>query len=959
MSALSGAGVLAQANGDEYQGHFIDRFIDTVTSPEAGDVIVDWLQVGIEWLVVAALFVVPALLIFGGVRARRYGMGAGGLIALLAVWWYRTLPQERIASGTRTFTGEDGETFECVNAKVDADGELLECGSGLASQIRQNSVLDQWSIPVGDWGEQTVRWVENNLEETLKVIEWPFARLLELIVDEWLVGMSWVVVCLLVGGVGWAMRGARVGILSAVALIICGLLGGEYWQETARTIGFIAVAVLLCVIVGIPIGVLCGRVDGAWTVVRPVMDAMQVVHSFVYMLPFIYFFGIGFVSATMVTMTFALPPLIRLTNLGIRQVPEDVVEAARAYGAPERRVLFDVQLPLARPAIMTGLNQTLLLAISMLGIAAIMGAGGLGRLLYQGIQNQDIALGVSGGLAFFLVAVVLDRISQTDADHSSLFSRIAKAWANRRTPEVLLEEAQAASDEKVSRLAEEPEAPAEEFVPASGRERASVIVTAIGALVMLVALLLPWSVDAGRVSSWARFADADLRTEQCEGQWIDAAQLDPTGEAAEAGLTCSGGISYLSNSFNGVSPSGGSWFGIFMAGLAVVVVYAAAMTLLRPGEGSSWLGAHGAVVFASGALGSVLGFFLANPPAGLTVHSTGFGVWVAAIGGLIAVGGAVSWLWRAPMTARRPLTARVGWGRMIGCGFALLLLVISGFSGWSFDTREESVIGGELQAELDAHAARQAEWARIEQLLRDLDGIEREYRKLEREAEREDVALQQLPDWQDWNASHQAFALDAGAALADETLSEHWKSRPDARERIEQGIEGLFESRTVDAQAMTPAAGQERSLGEDASLDSSALAEDYPVRCRRDFIVGDVLCWTEPAPSDRLPGDPVPQGTLNREVRFEAELTGRSASLDERDDSCVLEIIRRSDAGICGTATVPFSMLAGAGCMRPFWDDEEDRRQEAEAQWKELQLERQLLIEQQQIEWVQVMTWTR
>ena len=707
MSGLTaaGTGVLAQTNGDEYRGHFIDRFIDTITSPEAGDVLVDWLQVGIEWLVVIALFVVPALLIFGGVRARRYGMGAGGLIALLAVLWYRTLPQERIASGRRTFTGDDGETFECVNAKVDAEGELLECSSGLASQLRQNSVLDQWSIPVGDWGEQTVRWVENNLEKTLEVIEWPFARLLELIVDEWLVGMSWLVVCLLVGALGWAMRGARVGILSAVALIICGLLGGEYWQETARTIGFIAVAVLLCVIVGIPIGVLCGRVDGAWTVVRPVMDAMQVVHSFVYMLPFIYFFGIGFVSATMVTMTFALPPLIRLTNLGIRQVPEDVVEAARAYGAPERRVLFDVQLPLARPAIMTGLNQTLLLAISMLGIAAIMGAGGLGRLLYQGIQNQDIALGVSGGLAFFLVAVVLDRISQTDADRRNLFSRITKAWANRRTPEVLLDEAQAAADEKVSRLAEEPEAPAEDFVPASGRERASVIAAGIGAVVMLLALLLPWSVDSGRVSSWARFGDADLRTEQCDGQWIDAAQLDPLGVSAdESELTCAGNTAYLSNSFNGVSPSGGSWFGIFMAGLAAVVVWAVATTLLRPGEGSSWLGAHGAVVFASGALGSALAFLLSNPPANVEVHSIGFGVWVAVIGGVLAVAGAVSWLWRAPMTARRPLTARIGWGRLVGCGFALLLLVMSGFSGWSFDTREESVIGGELQAELDAIA---------------------------------------------------------------------------------------------------------------------------------------------------------------------------------------------------------------------------------------------------------------
>ena len=704
MSAISttGAGVLAQADGAEQQGHFIDRFIDTVTSPEAGDVVIDWFQVAIEWLVLIAVFAIPVLMLIGGIRSRRWGVATGGLLGLLAVLWYRTRPNELIASGRRKFA-QEGEPLECVNAIVDEEGELLECSSGLTSQLRQNTVLDQWTIPVGDWGEQTVRWVENNLDATLQVIKWPFSRLLDLIVDQWLVQMSWVTVCLMVFVIGWLVRGFAVGAMSAVALVGCGLLGAEYWVETARTLGFIAVAVLLCVIVGIPVGVLCGRVDGAWTVVRPVLDAMQVVHSFVYMLPFIYFFGIGFVSATMVTMTFALPPLIRLTNLGIRQVPEDVVEAARAYGAPERRVLFDVQLPLARPAIMTGLNQTLLLSISMLGIAAIMGAGGLGRLLYQGIQNQDIALGVSGGLAFFLVAVVLDRISQTDADSRNLMSRIVTAWSNRRTPERLMEAAQSAASEKASRLAEEPEPPDEEFVPASGRERTSVIVAGAAALVMLVTLLLPWSVDAGRVSAWARFDDADLRTEQCTGEWVEAAQLDPSGiSGSTSEMACTGETQFVSNSFNGVSPSGGSWYGIFMAALAMSLLSSAAMMLLRPGLAPPWFGPHGAVMFASGSLGLSLAFLLTNPPSAAAVHATGIGVWVAVGAGLVAVAGAISWLWSAPMTARRPLSARIGWGRLSGCAFAVLLLVIGVYSGWSFDTREGSVIGPELQAELDA-----------------------------------------------------------------------------------------------------------------------------------------------------------------------------------------------------------------------------------------------------------------
>ena len=700
MSGLGAAGVLAQAGGDEYRGHFLDRFIDVVTSPEAGDRVVDWVSTGIEWLILLAFVVVPLLMILGGVRGRRYGMAAGGLIAGLAIWWYRTLPKEVVASGNTTFT-ESGGTFECKNAIVDSEGELLECSSGVVAQVRQNTVLDQWQIPVGDWVEQTVFWVDNNLKSTLEIIEWPFQRLLNVIVDDWLLGMSWLTVCIAVFALGWAMRGFQVGALSFIGLTICGLLGEDFWRETALTIGFIGVAVLLCVIVGIPVGVLCGRVDGAWKVVRPVMDAMQVVHSFVYMLPFIFFFGVGFVSATMVTMTFALPPLIRLTNLGIRQVPEDVVEASRAYGAPEWRVLLDVQVPLARPAIMTGLNQTLLLAISMLGVAAIMGAGGLGRLLFQAIANLDVALAGSAGLAFFLVAVVLDRLSQTDADSSNLFSRIAKAWANRRTPEKLLEEAQAAADEKVSKLAEEPEAPEESFVPAVGRERTAVIAAGVGALIMLVALLLPWNADSGLVSAYARADDMDLRTENCPGEWIETRALDPLSGADAAEVTCTRDIEWISNSFNGVSASGGSWYGIFLAMSAAFVVWCAVSALWRPGEGSRWFSAHGAAVFSVAGVVTSLVYLLANPPDAVAAHSTGIGVWVAVIGGAVAAAGAIAWLWRAPMTARRPLSANIGWGRLIGAAFAVVLLVMGGYSGWSFDTRTESVIGPELRAELD------------------------------------------------------------------------------------------------------------------------------------------------------------------------------------------------------------------------------------------------------------------
>ena len=449
-----------------------------------------------------------------------------------------------------------------------------------------------------------------------------------------------------------------------------------YWVETARTIGFIAVAVLLCVIIGIPLGVLSGRIDGVWSVVRPVLDAMQVVHSFVYMLPFIFFFGIGAVSATMVTMVFALPPLIRLTNLGIRQVPEDVVEAARAYGAPEWRVLTDVQLPLARPAIMTGLNQNLLLAISMLGIAAIMGAGGLGKLLFRAISNVDIALAASAGLAFFLVAVVLDRMTQPEGgDGKNLFGRIAQAWATRKSPELALEQSEALAE--ATRAAKQIEKPKviERYHQATGTERTLIMGTAAGAIATLVALLLPWTTDGGLVSAYARRADESL-----------------------------------SGSFNGVSASGGSWFGIFIAIAAVVTLLSCFYTLMTPGMKSRWFSADMAAIAMVGAfLTTLMHLLIAAPdPA---EGSTGFGVYIALVGTAAAGIAAVRWTWINPVTARTPLPANVGWGRVFIASFTVITLVAASYSGWTFDTRADSVISPELQAELDAiqAEARQAE----------------------------------------------------------------------------------------------------------------------------------------------------------------------------------------------------------------------------------------------------------
>jgi len=359
-------------------------------------------------------------------------------------------------------------------------------------------------------------------------------------------------------------------------------------------------------------------------------------------------------------MVFALPPLIRLTNLGIRQVPSDVVEASRAYGASEARVLVDVQLPLARPAIMTGINQTLLLAISMLGIAAIMGAGGLGRLLFRALSNQDVALAASGGLAFFLVAVVLDRMSQRDdADGGNLFSRIHQAWAHRRDPEALLPE----TDENVVVVYK----PADRFAPIAAGERIPMLVTLVGGALAVASVFLTWTTDAGKMSAFGRRVDENL-----------------TG-----------------SSFDGLAASGGSWFGIVVLLLGIFVVAAVIYSYRAPGRGPRWMAADGAVI-GSVALLMTAGVHAVAANAPLAVDpGTGIGVNVAILGGALATVGSILWIRQADHSPLHPLSADIAWGRVIVAGIGIVLIVAGSFSGWSFDGRTDVVVSPELQAEID------------------------------------------------------------------------------------------------------------------------------------------------------------------------------------------------------------------------------------------------------------------
>lgn len=195
------------------------------------------------------------------------------------------------------------------------------------------------------------------------------------------------------------------------ALYLIGCLG--LWDQSIQTIAIMIVSVLFSLIIGLPLGVLSGRSQTFRTLLSPVLDLMQTIPSFVYLIPAAMLFGLGKVPAIFATVIYATPPLIRLVDLGIRGVDSEVVEASRAFGATRRQVLLGVQIPLALPSIMQGINQTMMMALAMVVVASMIGARGLGETVLLGLQQNDAGTGLIGGIAIVILAIVFDRITQS------------------------------------------------------------------------------------------------------------------------------------------------------------------------------------------------------------------------------------------------------------------------------------------------------------------------------------------------------------------------------------------------------------------------------------------------------------------------------------------------------------------------------------------------------------------
>jgi glycine betaine/proline transport system permease protein len=267
-------------------------------------------------------------------------------------------------------------------------------------------------IPLDVWVSQFVEWLVDNYRDFFQTLKWP----VETTLNGFDIGLNWihpVVIIAVIALAAWRFSGIGLAVFSVLTLTFVGLLG--LWPETMTTLAMVLSSVVFCAIAGIPLGIWAGRNDNFEATLRPVLDAMQTTPAFVYLVPIVMLFSVGNVAGVLATIVFALPPIIRLTSLGIRQVHPELVEAAQAFGATKWQVLRRVQIPLAMPTILAGLNQTIMMALSMVVIAALIGAGGLGSPVILGLNTLDIGRAVTGGLGIVLMAIVLDRITQSMA----------------------------------------------------------------------------------------------------------------------------------------------------------------------------------------------------------------------------------------------------------------------------------------------------------------------------------------------------------------------------------------------------------------------------------------------------------------------------------------------------------------------------------------------------------------
>ncbi len=290
-------------------------------------------------------------------------------------------------------------------------------------------------IPIADWVEDAVDWLQDNLNWLFTWINDSLTWLNERLVDL----LGWptpIVFAIILAVIAWRIRGWMMALFTFLGLLLIDNL--ELWDHAMETLSLVLISALIAVLIGVPSGIMAARSRLFSAIIRPQLDFMQTMPAFVYLIPAVSFFRLGVVPGMVATVVFAMPPAVRLTELGIRQVDEEVVEAGQAFGASPRRILFKIQLPLARPTIMAGVNQVIMLALSMVVIAGMIGAPGLGTDVYSAVTRVRIGVGFEAGLAVVIIAVILDRLtsafgSDSQTSKPSLGARLAQLFSKETT----------------------------------------------------------------------------------------------------------------------------------------------------------------------------------------------------------------------------------------------------------------------------------------------------------------------------------------------------------------------------------------------------------------------------------------------------------------------------------------------------------------------------------------------
>lgn len=265
-------------------------------------------------------------------------------------------------------------------------------------------------IPMDKWVDQIVDWLQVHLAPLFAMITELIEPTVSFFQSALMILPSMITALVLTVLVFWASR-LSIALLTFFGCLLIDNLG--YWEASVETIAMVLTATLLSIIIGLPLGIWTSRSRSSQHLITPVLDFMQTMPAFVYLIPAVFFFSLGAVPGIIASIIFSMPPTIRLTNLGIRQVSADLIEAADAFGSTSLQKLFKVQLPLAKPTIMAGINQTIMLSLSMVVIASMIGAGGLGTVVLQSITRLEVGKGFEGGLCIVIIAIVLDRVTQS------------------------------------------------------------------------------------------------------------------------------------------------------------------------------------------------------------------------------------------------------------------------------------------------------------------------------------------------------------------------------------------------------------------------------------------------------------------------------------------------------------------------------------------------------------------